>query len=649
MSRINHTLIATSKRQPKGSLANLSLCHLKRREVMLKLNTLFIGLFAVIALLVLAPGAGLAQNLNSPGNSEKKLTAADLTNAQFFGVAVAISGDTAVVGAPDGIPSNQAAYVYTRVGSDWIQQAKLTPSDYVEHMSFGCSVAIDGDTIVVGAEGFKSNTSEAFVPGSAYVFVRSGSTWTEQKKFSQPVQEGRTTGFGASVALNGDTLAISEIYTNDIDNPVYVYVRSNSIWTLQQTLHSPTAGAEGSRLLFGFSLAIEGNTLVAGTPEEDDEDAHFVDSGSVFVFLRSGSTWSLQQKLTASDARSFEFFGNSVSLDGDQLAVGSPNTISQVRTGTAYIFSRSGSTWTEQQKVHASDFAAQNAFGHAVAIKGGRLIVSAPASSVQQDNVNLLDSVYIFTRSNSTWIEQQHLIPSDSVAGDFFGRSVALSLNNIIVGASSNSTQGAWLAGAAYVYSNPQGDTTAPIISGLNNLSITAISTSGATATFNPTATDDVDGSVPVTCSPTSGSIFPIGVSTVTCQATDSAGNTATGSFAVTVTYAWSGFLQPINQDGSSVFKLGSTIAVKFQLAGASSGVQNATAKFSYVKISNLVAGTATKTSTTAAPSTGDMFRFDGTSQYIYNWGTKGLTAGTYQLRIDLSDGVSRTVNVSLK
>ena len=174
-------------------------------------------------------------------------------------------------------------------------------------------------------------------------------------------------------------------------------------------------------------------------------------------------------------------------------------------------------------------------------------------------------------------------------------------------------------------------------------------SSSGAVAIFNPTATDDVDGTVPVLCAPASGSIFPLGTTTVTCTATDSAGNIASGNFTVTVTYAWSGFLQPINQDGSSVFKLGSAIAVKFQLTGVSSGVQNATAKFSYVKISNKVVNGAMKSSTTAAPTTGDLFRYDGTSQYIYNWGTKGLTAGTYQLRIDLGDGSSRAVNISLK
>jgi len=243
------------------------------------------------------------------------------------------------------------------------------------------------------------------------------------------------------------------------------------------------------------------------------------------------------------------------------------------------------------------------------------------------------------------------LMASDTTLGDEFGRSVAIGPNNIIVGADHHGSDPNNAPGAAYTFGEeqPQSDTTAPIISGLNNLTITASSSSGAIATFNPTATDDVDGTVPVICAPASGSIFPLGTTTVTCTASDNAGNIATGKFTVTVIYAWSGFLQPINQDGSSIFKLGSTIAVKFQLTGVSSGVQNATAKFSYVKISNKVANGAMKSSTTAAPTSGDLFRYDGISQYIYNWGTKGLTAGTYQLRIELGDGVTHTVNISLK
>ena len=645
MSINKHTLVAPNFQLQHLLPTNLIWCQWKTRTLMFNFKRSFVGFFAVVSLLTLAPAASLA--LSPVNYVEKKLIATDQTPLHRFGAAVAISGDTAVVAAPYGSPSNEAVYVFVRSGSSWTYQATLKPLNPVARMGFGASVAIDGDTIVVGAEGLTNSQDNTYIPGAVFVFVRSGSQWSEQKRFDQPSTYAKSIGFGASVAISGDTLAFSELYS-EVDDPVYIYVRSGSTWSFQQQLNSPTAEAETSRLLFGYSLSLQNNTLVVGTPEEDDEQAKLMNTGSAFVFVRSGSTWTPQAKLTAPESKESEFFGISVSIDGDDLAVGASNVFDKNRTGSVYMFSRSGSVWNKSQTLQASDMTPVNAFGHCVALKGDRLLVGSPATYLKQEPA--LDSAYVFKRSNSTWSEQLRLFPSDTAIGDSFGFSVAISPDILLVGAPDNNTEGVTFAGAAYIYSEPQGgDTTAPIISGLANINLTAPSTLGATATFNPTATDDVDGSVPVTCSPTSGSIFPVGTTTVQCEAKDSAGNTATGSFTVTVSYAWSGFLQPINQDGSSVFKLGSTIAVKFQLTGDSSGVQNATAKFSYVKISNKVSNGSMKTSTTAAPTSGDTFRFDGTSQYIYNWGTKGLTSGTYQLRIDLGDGVSRTVNVSLK
>lgn len=605
-------------------------------------RTLFM-LSALFALLVSVASTDHAQNLSLVNYTETKLVVPDLTGVGL-GYTVAVSGNTAVVGAPHVDPSIQSVYVFTRSDSGWTQQAKLTPSDGIPDQLFGSSVAIDKDTIIVGARGF--DTENSFVPASVYVYVRSGSVWVEQTKITQPGGLSRYTGFGESIAISGDTLAISEIYREWTDSPVYVYVRSGSTWTLQRTLTSPTADVESSRLLFGGSLALEGDTLAVGTPEEDDEAAGLMNSGSVFVFVRSGSTWTLQEKLTASDAKDSDFFGYSVAISGDDLIVGSPIGHYE-RPGAAYVFTRSGSKWTEQPKLMASDSAAANLFGLSVAINGDRLIVGAP--STYRSDEPKLDSAYIFARSGGGWLEQKKLIPLDSVNGDRFGLSVAISADAILVGKPPASQTG-YTGGAAYVYEEKQGDVTPPQISGLNNLNVTAVSTAGAVATFSPTATDDVDGSVPVTCSPASGSTFPLGTTTVQCEATDQAGNTAAGGFTVTVTYSWSGFLQPVTEDGSSVFKLGSTVPVKFQLTGASSGVQGAAAKFSYVKLSSLVAGTAMQPSSTAAPTSGNLFRYDaGKGQYIYNWGTKGLTAGTYQLRIDLGDGASHTVKVSLK
>jgi hypothetical protein len=183
------------------------------------------------------------------------------------------------------------------------------------------------------------------------------------------------------------------------------------------------------------------------------------------------------------------------------------------------------------------------------------------------------------------------------------------------------------------------------------NINANATSSGGTLVTYvTPVASDDFDGTVPVNCSPQSGSTFALGTSVVICTATDSAGNTKQKNFNVTVTYGWSGLLQPINADGSSIFKLGSTVPVKFALTDASAGVTNAVARLFYSKTNNNVVGTDLEATTTVSASTGNLFRYDTTTrQYIYNWSTKGLTTGTYQLKIDLVDGTTHTVSVSLK
>jgi hypothetical protein len=195
-------------------------------------------------------------------------------------------------------------------------------------------------------------------------------------------------------------------------------------------------------------------------------------------------------------------------------------------------------------------------------------------------------------------------------------------------------------------------DTTPPALTVPTNITADGTSAQGAAISFTASANDIVDPHPTVSCVPISGSAFALGTTSVQCTATDSAGNTAHKSFNVTVTYPWSGVLQPINPDGSSIFKLGSTVPVKFQLSGASAGIQNAIAHLFIAKISDGLTGNELEASSTAAATSGNQFRYDASiCQYIFNWGTKGLStgAGTYQLRIDLGDGVLRVVNVSLK
>jgi hypothetical protein len=211
-------------------------------------------------------------------------------------------------------------------------------------------------------------------------------------------------------------------------------------------------------------------------------------------------------------------------------------------------------------------------------------------------------------------------------------------------------------AGTVLVMSDGSGqlirtcDLDAPAVFVPSGLSQTATSSRGAVVEFSATAQDDVSGTLPVNCSPSSGSLFPPDRTRVTCAAMDEAGNVGSASFEVSVTFDWSGVLPPVNVDGQSIFKLGRTVPFKFQLIGASTAIPDLVARLFVSKISDGVMGTEVEAISTAAADAGNTFRFDATAgQYVFNLATSALTAGTYQARIDMGDGVERFVMFSLR
>ena len=364
-----------------------------------------------------------------------KLLADDDAASDRFGESLAIDGDTAVIGSPfdDTAAADDAGsvYVFTRSGSVWTQQAKLEASDATSTDRFGDSVAIDGDTIVVGA--FSDDTATASDGGSAYVFVRTGTSWSEQAKL-EPSDAADGDRFGKSVDIDGDTVVVGS-YRDDSTGGVnagsaYVFTRSGSIWSEQDKLEASDGGANDE---FGFSAAIDGDTAVVGARKDDPSGQ---DSGSAYVFTRSGSVWTEQQKLEASDAAAGDSFGRSAALDGDTAVLGAPDddTATGTDAGSAYVFTRSGSVWTQQQKLEASDATSTAGFGFSVDISGDTAVAGARID----DTTAGADagSAYVFTRSGSTWSEQVKLEASDAAAGDQLGVAVAISGINVIVGAS---------------------------------------------------------------------------------------------------------------------------------------------------------------------------------------------------------------------
>jgi predicted amidohydrolase len=376
---------------------------------------------------------------------QAKLVPIDGAASDFFGTSVSISGDTIVVGSrgDDDKGSNSgSAYVFVRNGSTWTQQAKLLASDGAASDFFGRSVSISGDTIIVGAEGDDDKGSGS---GSAYVFVRNGSTWTQQAKLL--ASDGAASDkFGTSVSVSGDTIVVGS--TDDDDKgsnsgSAYVFVRNGSTWTQQAKL-VPIDGAGFDN--FGNSVSVSGDTIVVGSLYDDDKGSS---SGSAYVFVRSGSEWTQQAKLLASDGARDDYFGTSVSVSGDTIIVGSNwDDDKGSASGSAYVFVRSGSTWTQQAKLVPIDGAASDYFGTSVSVSGDTIVVGAYGDD---DKGSGSGSAYVFVRNGSTWTQQAKLLASDGTINDYFGTSVSVSGDTIIVGSNYDDDKGSD-SGSAYVF-----------------------------------------------------------------------------------------------------------------------------------------------------------------------------------------------------
>ncbi len=400
--------------------------------------------------------------------TETKLTASDAAAGDSFGGEVAISGNTAVVGASnDNTPAGNdagSAYVFVRSNGVWSEQAKLTASDAVAYDRFGNSVAISGDTIVVGA--FFDDTSAGQDKGSAYVFVRSNGVWSEQAKLTASdaeIEDDVPPGpigadlFGASVAISGNTIVVGAFLDNTTAGweagSAYVFVRSNGVWSEQAKLTASDAAALD---VFGVSVAISGDTAVVGAT-----GSGFQTIGSAYVFVRSNGVWSEQAKLTASDAAVNDRFGVSVAISGDTIVVGAPEDdiiiivgppifpvpipVLGTDAGSAYVYVRSNGVWSEQAKLTASDAYFSDHFGDSVAISGNTIVVGA--SEDDWSAKANAGSAYVYKRSSGVWSQQLKLTASDALANDRFGYSVAISGNYIVVGAFGDNTG----AGSAYV------------------------------------------------------------------------------------------------------------------------------------------------------------------------------------------------------
>lgn len=407
-----------------------------------------------------------------------------------LGRAVSYSSDSIAIGAPTddsgALVDAGSVYVYVRSGSVWTRQQKIDPPVPEQNAAFGSSVAISGNTLVVGSP--FASTSDGSASGAVYVYTRTGSTWSLQQALD-PATRTTNDKFGSSVDVEGDSLIAGartgDVTTNGAQGTAYVFTRTGSVWTEQQRL---TAADGATADNFGNSVALSGNTAIVGA------NLAFVSAleaaGAAYVYVRNAGVWTQQQKLVAPVAGDLDEFGVDVDVEGETAIVGHRNEDSAaINTGAARVYTRSGSVWSLQATLTAADAAANDFLGLTVALSGNFALVGA----YTDDRTGLLNAgaAYLFERSNlNVWSQKDKYIASDAANDDQFGFEVAIGPGFGIVGAPLDDNSDGIDAGATYVFSN--GTPTTTVLGATSNsltygdnLTLTAVVSPAATGTVN--------------------------------------------------------------------------------------------------------------------------------------------------------------------
>ena len=311
----------------------------------------------------------------------------------------------------------------------WSAGQELVADDAAELDEFGRSVSLGTDRAIIGAYG------ESGARGAAYVYARSGDSWTQEQKLV--ASDGAALDkFGYAVSITGDRALVGAYGASAYRGAAYVFVRIGGSWG---------RGAEARRRRrdrgdnFGYAVSLAADRALVGASGSD------TGRGAAYVFVRNGSAWVEEQKLVAIDGGQGDSFGYAVSLSGDRAVVGTPG--SDGYRGAGRVFLRSGGGWAEEQKLIADDGAAFDNFGTAVAIGGERVLVGA------HWNDDFRGAAYTYVRSEGVaaggWIQEQKLVPSDGAGGERFGGAVSLAADRALIGAAG--------IGGAYVFARNGG------------------------------------------------------------------------------------------------------------------------------------------------------------------------------------------------
>lgn len=383
---------------------------------------------------------------------QAKLSGSDSTHYDRFGCDLDLDQDRLVVGAEFNRPiaigtQTGSAYVFDLVGGTWQEVAQLVPSIPVAKGQFGHAVACDDALVAVGAP----MVTQTAVPGGrglVYVYTKGATTWS-QHALIDPA-DSLADGFGGDLALSGDTLLVgAQDAGSGATGLAYVYVKSGATWVQQAQLSASDAAPA---TYFGCSVALKGDTALVASGRADGAQPG---SGAVYVFTRSGTTWTETHKLTASDGQTNDWFGITLGFDGSTIAVGAiyADTGAVTDHGAVYAFGWTGQQWQEQHRFRPRGYAKYEYAGCAAAVDGAHLVFSTP------HEVQTPGFVHLATRSGAQW--EQHLklsssdnwcLPGNPCIPSLLGSALDLEGSRLMAGAPGAEVAGLQQIGAVYVY-----------------------------------------------------------------------------------------------------------------------------------------------------------------------------------------------------
>ncbi len=382
-----------------------------------------------------------------------KLLANDAASRDYFGYSVSLLDNRAVIGAfgddVTGLTSSSgSAYVYDFDGTSWGQTTKLTASDETSGDSFGTSVVLSSNRILIGSpkDNLSIGGSDA---GSAYVFDFDGSNWSETAKI-QATDAASRDELAISVSLFGDRLLVGAFKDDDNgadSGSAYVFDFDGINWIQSTKILAPISSAEDQ---FGFSVSIDNNMAIVGAPFDGDLGNG---SGSVYFYNLNGNTWSLDSKQFAADTSGGHQFGRAVSILNNRAIIGavSARNNSSASSGAAYVFEYDGSNWIETAKLLALDGASSDLFGLSIELQENRVIIGAEGDDINSSNRDS-GAAYVFDYDGTNWSQTTKLTASDRRERDNFGHSVSLSGDTALIGAYRDDFGSLTNFGSVYVF-----------------------------------------------------------------------------------------------------------------------------------------------------------------------------------------------------